>query len=606
MARRRLLWQIFPPTVMIIILTIIGSTIFVSHYLKAFYTSQTLTDLSIRTQLILKQLHPALLANDLALVTKQCKALSIETQSKITVIAKDGTVIADSQEDPATMDNHGDRDEVATALTGKVGTSSRPSKMGKKEVFYAAVPIGRDPQKSSSGTDILGALRLSTQPTSVDRLMRDVTAKIALASLIMLLMAVAVTLFVSRRISRPLEEMQRIAERFGRHDFNKKIPVSDLTVSKEVAGLAEALNQMAVELDDRVRTVTQQKNELEAVFKSMVEAVIVIDQEERIEHMNEAAFRLLGSNAHRGIGKPIVETIRHAGLLKFVREALHSKTPIARDGIVFGVGTTEQHFNASGTALYGNQGQHMGALIVLYDVTRMRRLEDMRRGFVANVSHELKTPITSIMGFVETICDQAPSLPDDMERFLHIVLKQANRLNAIVDDLLALSRIEQEAGNDEIELRQARLTPVLRNCLESATMRAGEKQITLTLNSSDTISVRMNARLLEQAVTNLLINAIKYSSEKSEVLVTAQEDQQEVIISVTDSGCGIAREHLPRIFERFYRSDKARSRKLGGTGLGLAIVKHIVQAHGGTVTAKSALGRGSVFTIHLPRAMPQA
>ncbi|MBU4153431.1 MAG: PAS domain-containing protein [Proteobacteria bacterium] len=601
MARKRLLWQIFPPTVLVIILTIIASGFFVSHYLKAFYTTQALNDLNVRSHLVLKQLRPALLANNLQLIKEQCRILGDESRSKITVISTDGTVIADSKEDPATMDNHGDREEVAIALSGKEGTSARLSKKGRKRMLYAALPLLADQDTAKPEPAVLGVIRLSIPPTSLDLLMRDVTVKMFLASLILLLLAVAATLFVSRRISRPLEDMQHIAERFGRHDFNKKISIADGAVSKEVAGLAEALNQMAVELDERVKTVTQQKNELEAVFKSMVEAVIVIDQEERIEHMNEAAFRLLGSNAHRGIGKPIVETVRHAGLLKFVREALKSQTPISRDEIVFGVGATGQHFNASGTSLYGDQGQHMGALIVLYDVTRMRRLEDMRREFVANVSHELKTPITSIMGFVETICDQAPGLPDDMERFLHIVLKQANRLNAIIDDLLSLSRIEQEAGNDEIELHPGRLTPILRNCLEAVSIRASEKHISLPLRCGDTVSVLMNARLLEQAVTNLLINAIKYSAEHSEVRLEVHEDQQEVTISVTDSGCGIAKEHLPRIFERFYRSDKARSRKLGGTGLGLAIVKHIVQAHGGSVTVKSDLGKGSVFTLHLPR-----
>lgn len=600
MARRRLFWQIFPPTAIVTILTIIGSSIFVSHYLKTFYTSQSLTDLTVRAQLVLSQLQPALAANNMTSIQEQCKTLGRDARSKITIIAVDGTVIADSLEDPATMDNHGDRLEVAMAMSGEIGSLARPRKKNREEMFYAAIPIIRAQETTSSPALTPSVLRLSTPPTSVDRLMREVTIKISLALLFLLLLAVVVALFVSRRVSRPLENMHQIAERFGRHDFSKKISIADQTVSKEVAGVAESLNQMAVELDERVKTGTQQQNELEAVFKSMVEAVIVIDQEERIEHMNEAAFRLLGSNAHRGIGRPIVETVRHAGLLKLVRETVKSKGPISRDEIVFGVGATEQHFNASGTTLYGDQGQHMGALIVLYDVTKMRRLEDMRREFVANVSHELKTPITSIMGFVETICDQAPSLPDDMERFLHIVLKQANRLNAIVDDLLSLSHIEQEAGSDEIELLPGRLTPVLRNCLEAATMRAREKHITLTLQCGDSVSVRMNTRLLEQAVTNLLINAIKYSAENSEVIVAAREEPQGVTINVEDSGCGIAKEHLPRIFERFYRSDKARSRKLGGTGLGLAIVKHIVQAHGGSVSVDSALGKGSVFTIHLP------
>jgi two-component system phosphate regulon sensor histidine kinase PhoR len=230
----------------------------------------------------------------------------------------------------------------------------------------------------------------------------------------------------------------------------------------------------------------------------------------------------------------------------------------------------------------------------------MRRLEDVRREFVANVSHELKTPITAIKGFVETICDGNDCQPEDTERFLKIVLKQANRLNDIVDDLLSLARIEQEDEHKEIELRPGLLAPVLQNCIDAGAMKAKEKDLTLIMQCDQEVSIAMNARLLEQAVTNLLVNAIKYSHERGEIIIAASRTEAEVVIQVADSGCGIAREHLPRLFERFYRSDKARSRRLGGTGLGLAIVKHIVQAHGGTASVESELGRGSVFSIRLP------
>jgi len=600
MKRRRLLWQIFPPMVLVMMATVIGATYFASRSVKDFYLTQTVADLTIRAQLVLRQTREPQLAHDFKRVHDLCQEISQEAQARITVILADGTVVADSMEEPEKMDNHGDRAEVVAALAGGVGVATRFSRTTSQEMLYVALPLPAAPPGSAGqtgGGSALGVIRLSIPLTPVDSLLREVSLKILLGSLILIVLGAIVTLSVSRKISRPLEEMQRIAERFGQHNFDRKITFAGNTISREVAGLAEALNQMAVELNERIETVTQQKNELEAVFKNMIEAVIVIDTEEKIERMNEAALRLLGLSSVRGVGKPIIESVRNVDFLKFVKETLASLAPVEKE-LLFGDGVAEQHFHASGTLLFDGHGQRLGALIVLNDVSKMRRLETIRQEFVANVSHELKTPITAIKGFVETICDGGGS-PEDTERFLNIVLRQANRLNAIVDDLLALSRIEQEEAHNEIELQSGKLTPVLQNAIDAVTAKAMEKEIRLTLHCDNALSVRMNSHLLEQAVTNLLVNAIKYSHAKGEVRISAGTDKEGVIIQVTDFGCGIAKEHLPRLFERFYRSDKARSRKLGGTGLGLAIVKHIVQAHGGTVAVESDLGQGSTFTVRL-------
>ncbi len=600
MKRKRLLWQIFPPMVLVMIATVIGATFFAVRYVKEFTITQAEADLAVRARLVLKEVRAPLLANDFKRLHDLCQAASQEARARVTVVLADGAVVADSEDDPAKMDNHGDRPEVMTALAGGVGASTRFSRTLSKNMLYVAVPVqaavngpGR-PERS-----IHGALRLSIPLTAVDNLLREVSVKILLGALVLIVLAASITLSVSRKISRPLEDMQHIAERFGLHHFDQKITFASQEVSREVAALGEALNQMAFELNERIGTVTQQKNELEAVFKNMIEAVLVIDKDEKVGRVNETTVRLLGLSSRRGEGRSLVETVRNVNLLKFVRETLTSSGPLARE-IAFGAGATEQHFHASGTALFDGQGQRLGALIVLNDVSKMRRLEEMRREFVANVSHELKTPITSIKGFVETICDGSVEQPEDRERFLQIVLKQANRLNDIVDDLLALSRIEQEEEHQEIKLQFGLLAPVLQNCIEAGAMKAKEKELTLTLQCDSAVSVRMNARLLEQAVTNLLINAIKYSHERGEIRVSTSQDKDGVIIQVTDFGCGIAKEHLPRLFERFYRSDKARSRRLGGTGLGLAIVKHIAQAHNGAVSVDSELGRGSVFSIRLP------
>jgi two-component system phosphate regulon sensor histidine kinase PhoR len=242
----------------------------------------------------------------------------------------------------------------------------------------------------------------------------------------------------------------------------------------------------------------------------------------------------------------------------------------------------------------------IGAVAILHEVTQLKKLEKVRRDFVANVSHELRTPVTSIKGFVETLLDGAMDNPEELKRFLTIVASQTDRLNAIIEDLLTLSRIEQDEEKAEIPLEHSPVRSVLETAIEVCRMKAAEKNIRLEMTCEPDLTASMNAPLLEQAVINLIDNAIKYSSPDQAIQLSAEQSGNEVVIRVRDEGCGIGREHLPRIFERFYRVDKARSRKLGGTGLGLAIVKHIAQTHGGRATVESLLGKGSTFSIHLP------
>ena len=431
---------------------------------------------------------------------------------------------------------------------------------------------------------------------SIDVAIRNTQVKIALGGLIIALFAAVLSLIVSRRISRPIEEIKKGAECFARGDFECRLPVSN---SEEIAGLSEAMKKMALQLDERINTIIRQRNEIEAVLSSMVEGVIAVDMEERVISMNHAAAHMFGCDPSKAQGRSVQEVIRNTVLQQFVTSALSSKEPVEKDIILSFDG--DRFLSGHGTLLHDAQGKQIGALIVLNDVTRIRKLEKIRRDFVANVSHEIKTPITAIKGFVETLRDGAVKNLEDAERFLSIIEKHVDRLEAIIEDLLTLSRIEREAEREDVVLAEGRVKDVLETAIQICEVSAVTKKISIELSCGEDIVAKFDPPLLEQAFVNLLDNAIKYSDEGSLIQVEVTQTDHESIVRVRDQGCGIEKKHLPRLFERFYRVDKARSRQLGGTGLGLAIVKHIAQAHGGYVAVESLPGEGSMFSLHLPR-----
>ena len=420
--------------------------------------------------------------------------------------------------------------------------------------------------------------------------------KIVLAGLLIALAATPISLYISRRISQPLSEMKDNAERFASGKLDSRIRVEG---PDDVIRLAEALNQMAAQLDDRIHTVTAQRNEQEAILSSMTEGVIAVDSGQTVLSMNQAAAKLLDVPSGFASGQPVAMVMRNKQLQEFVSKALASAETVEQD-IVFHRGESEQVLKVIGTALKDFNQMPIGAVIVLNDVTRLKRLENMRRDFVANVSHELKTPITSIKGFVETLLGGALDSPEDSKRFLEIVAGQSDRLNAIIEDLLVLSRLEQDAETVEIVIEESGLKPVLEMAIQACAPKASRKKIHVDLNCPENLHSRINSQLLEQAMINLIDNAIKYSLPSTQVRVDVSLDNGEITLAVTDEGRGIEREHFPRLFERFYRVDSDRSREMGGTGLGLAIVKHIAQVHGGSVSVDSSVGKGSTFRIHLP------
>jgi two-component system phosphate regulon sensor histidine kinase PhoR len=445
------------------------------------------------------------------------------------------------------------------------------------------------------GDHVAAVVRTAFAVQTLKERARELYVRIALVALAAVGLAVAVSLLAVRRIVQPLEVLRRGAERFAGGDLKHRLPDAG---AEEIRKVAHALNHMAAELDQRLDTIVRQENEHEAVLSSMVEGVLAVDHDSRVLSLNAAGGELLGVGPERVCGRLIHEAIRHAPLLAFVEPTLASREPVEQE---FGATGPSQHWlHAHGTVLHDGRQRKIGALIVLHDVTRLRHLEKIRRDFVANVSHELKTPITSIKGFVETLLHEQLEDKENSLRFLGIILRQVNRLDAIIGDLLMLSRLERGAEEQTIQLQREPLRDVLRAAVEMCAQKAADKPVRLDLECPEDLQAEINAPLLEQAVTNLIDNAIKHSEADAAVRITAAREGAEVLVRVVDQGCGIEAVHLPRLFERFYRVDRARSRELGGTGLGLAIVKHIVGAHRGTVTVESTVGRGSTFCLHLP------
>lgn len=589
MARKRLVWQIYPPFLLIILIALLAVTWVFSNSLETFYAKQTQSDLEARVQLVVPQVQGYMdltLANYLDTLSKE---LGAQTGTRLTIILANGKVVGDSEENPRRMDNHSNRPEVVNALKGQLGVASRFSNTLQLNMMYVALPVIDDDQ-------ISGCVRAALPIKNLTKTLESAFYPVINSGLLIALVAAMISLWLSRRISRPLEEMKRGAERFASGDLEGRLPIYK---GEEIGGLAEAMNQMAGQLDDRIRTVVRQRNEQEAVLASMIEGVLAVDNGERVLRINQSAADLLNIDPAVSIGRLIQEVIRKPDLQNFVSRALQSQERIEED-ITLVIRGSEIFLQVHGTPLRDSSGKDIGALVVLNDMTRLQRLENIRRDFVANVSHELKTPITAIKGSVETLLGGAVNEKESAQRFLEIIARQSDRLNAIIEDLLALSRIEQGEEQAGIELRKTQLRPVFLNTLQACQIKAHKKQIVLDMDCPDEIEININAPLFEQALVNLLDNAIKYSPEKGRVHFSARREPAAVVIKVQDWGNGISQEHLPRLFERFYRVDKARSRKLGGTGLGLAIVKHIVQSHNGQIVVESSPGKGSTFTIELP------
>ncbi len=510
------------------------------------------------------------------------KRLGEGTDTRITIISSDGTVLGDSQADPSTMENHLNRPEVREAIRSGQGTSARRSSTLGTDFTYVAVPI-RD------GEDVVAVARVARPTEAIDDSLSDITRSILIAVVITGGAAALLSLALGSTIMRPLGRLAGAARSIAAGNLSERVRPRP---SGEVGDVADAFNQMAESLEELVSTVSQERSRLMAVLNSSTDAVLAVDGEGQIALANAAAERLFSHSQEELVGSRFAWAMPDEQVL----EALKASHDEGRPETCLVERPRGQYLQVTAAPIAA--GGEWAALVVIHDVTEARRVEQTRRDFVANVSHELRTPLASIKSVIETLSSGALDDRAAAQDFLSRADAEVERLVQIVEELLELSRLE--SGQAPLAKESVDMGDVLSRAVERLRPQADKKKLNLTLDvAADLPAVMGDADRLERAALNLLHNAIKFTPDGGSVSVSASFRDDAVTVEVSDSGVGIAAEDLPRIFERFYKADRARGSG-GSTGLGLAVVKHTVEAHGGTVGVESEPGKGSTFRLFIP------
>lgn len=587
----KILWKQFLLSFLTITLILFLFTIFIISELKKYDESLTEERLFTTANLLCEVLKTPIAEGKREEIKSLVPELGKKIGVRITIIARDGVVIGDSEHDPATMENHAERPEVIEAVSKGVGKSKRYSITIKKDLFYVAVPL-----KDKRG-EVEAIVRTALPLGFIEKAFSSIKSKIIYIGLILTLFAFLLSLVSSRAITKPLDKIIAASEEIAKGNFNVNIPVADKR--GEIGKVNQALGRMAEKLDELFKEVSLEKSQLEAVLSAMSEGVIVVGSDGKVILINRALKDMFGIK-DVSFGKPYWEVLRNSEITELVEYTLKSRKAEKKEISLFY--PVEKYYLASGIPLNSSES---GAIVVMFDITEFKRLEKIKADFVANVSHELRTPLTAIKGYVETIEAEAYENTDERDHFLNIIKRHTDRLINIVSDLLVLSEIERKEISWEEEpktvLEEINFKEIVSSSLEAIKSKIEEKSLRVSLNIKEGLPpYGGDGFLLEQMFINLIDNAAKYTPEGGAIEIGISKLDSQFIIEVSDTGIGIPKEHLPRIFERFYRVDKTRSRKLGGTGLGLSIVKHIVIMHGGKIEVQSEVGRGSRFIITLP------
>ncbi len=515
------------------------------------------------------------------------------TNTRVTIIDVMGNVIIDTEKDYTTMENHSGRPELIAALRGELGSSKRYSSTLGVDLMYIAQPIYKD-------SSVIGVVRLAKPLYEINALLNKLYVNVFIAVIAGILVASLLGYKMTVNIMKPIREITYTASRIAKGDFSKQI---NITGRDEIATLAGSINDMASRLNDTIMSAQDKNVKLEAIMSSVVNGIIALDSAERVLFINNAAERLLNITERDMVGKHLLQVVRNNSLDNYLKTILQDKNFFDTEITITDPVEKVLKFYAN-PIKQTDKSDAEGIIITLQDITELRKLERMRTEFVANVSHELKTPLTSIKGFAETLKIGDIDDKQDTVRFLNIIENEADRLYRLINDILSLSELEQRKVKTVKE--EIKVEKTIKEVLSMLKSQSDKKNIEITSDVQEELNnLTGDPDKLKQMLINLVDNAIKYTPENGKVFVKAynlgdKASQGEILIAVKDNGIGIPKQHIPRLFERFYRVDKARSRTVGGTGLGLAIVKHIVILFNGKIEVESEVGKGTEFKIILP------
>ncbi len=587
MAKKKLFSQLYLPLLVLMAAVLVALAGFSISSIRNFYYNQINNELSRSAKILKEPVKNFLSENRYSELDAYCKRQGKLTGLRITVVLPEGTVVAESERDPREMASHKDRVEIVEALKVGESTSTRQSGTQNAETMYVAIRVDYNDGDSA-------VLRTSLTLLTISNIFENILTKISLGAITAIVTMALLSIVILNKFTKPLAEICLVARSFANGNLTSRAPQSEID---ELNDLSAGLNDMASQLDSRIKTIIQQRNETETIFNNMSEGLLAINNERKLININQAAADIFDIDVEHVLKNDIAIVIRKTELIEFVEHTFNSGEGTETEITI--PGKSDRHLLLRGAA-YDIKGDEAGVIIVISDITRLKILENIRKEFVANVSHELKTPITAIRGFVETLQDGAIDDKEQAEKFLDIISRQTERMHALIEDLLSLSRLEHSVTSDEISFDGVFISELFEDILDTFETRANDKNIQISINCNEHLKIHGNKALLVQALGNLVDNALKYSPESGNIDIFAVQEGPDVYISVKDEGCGIPADHHERLFERFYVVDKSRSRKLGGTGLGLAIVKHIARIHKGNVSVQSSPGNGSIFTITLP------
>ena len=605
-------------TYLILVVAIVAvAGLYVLSSLERASIDRLKASLEAQARLMGNQVNPALLGQDSGELQRVARKLAQQVGARVTVVQPEGRVLADSELTPeqvAQMDNHLGRPEVRAAIADGVGSALRQSDNLRVDMLYLAISLRRDGMVS-------GVLRLAVPLSDLSRVTASVRRTLVIGGLIALCAAVVIGFLFARQVTRPIAEMTAVARRMADGDFSRKVSTVS---SDEIGQLGRLLNLMAQRLEDRLAELEEQRAKEAAILDSMVEGVLAVDGESRILFINASACRLFNASSVGAEGRPFLEVIRNKEILDLLNRTLREGAFTTQEFQTYA--PVQRTVQVHAAPLKGREGTS-GVILVLHDVTELRRLETVRTEFVANVSHELRTPLTSIKGYLETLLEGGLEDREHARPFLGVIHKHTERLGRLLEDLLDLSNLE--LGKITLHRRPINLAEVVEGAIAIYRPQAAKQEIGLREELPGDLPLVMADRdRVMQVLINLLDNGLKFTPKGGTVTVAARlvpssefrvpssepgtrnqepgtASASEVVeLSVEDTGIGIHSQDLPRITERFYRVDKARSREMGGTGLGLAIVKHLVKAHGGELIIESQLNQGTIVRFHLPTSHP--